>query len=155
MSNEILPLKAQMFIEQFTSEMNKITGVSVTVVVNYNEHVPSEPGSDQLKRLINLIEQIIDDEHTGTRIRGNCRKGDFVMLRHLYCKVARDMHFTYKSIGKEAGIDHSAAMHGCSNADYSIKKNKQYKTAYLSIMKLLKLNPIYKNEDIIQSHIAA
>ncbi len=153
MERHVLPDEAVTLIETFTRDISRIEGVNVKIIININERYLGLEKSDDLEKIIDILEAMYDDELTGIRIKSDCRKREYSTLRLIYYKIAREHRFTYKSIGKMANRDHTTAMAGESSANDLIDTDQKFKALYLRAKQLVNHN--LKNERAFQPYIAA
>jgi chromosomal replication initiation ATPase DnaA len=153
MERHVLPDQAVTLIETFTRDISRIEGVTVKIIININERFVGLEKSDDLERIVDILEAMYDDELTGIRIKSDCRKREYNTLRLIYYKIAREHHFTYRSIGIVANRDHTTAIAGENSAKDMIDTDPKFKALYLRAKQLV--NDNLKHERAFQPHIAA
>ena len=49
------------------------------------------------------------------------RHGDIIIYRHIFCKLARDMKYSWPKIGKFLNLSHASIIHGANSIKQYIK----------------------------------
>jgi hypothetical protein len=90
---------------------------------------------NHLKLLADIVSDVLELD-----IRKKTRKQEYVEARYIYYKIARDTYFNYslEKIGKEVRRDHATVIHGLSNVDMWIEKDRIFREKYELVLKYFK-----------------
>lgn len=133
-------------IDRFRREFYEKTGLRAMVHVN---NFPKDSMGGMSTGTVISLQQVetifigsLPPEIQDTFVlRTRSRKRDLVDLRSMFCSIAYRMNFTYASIGKYIGKDHTSIIHLNRKADALLDTDPRYANMYNNIAE--KMTQVY------------
>lgn len=127
--------KARNLIEEFKKIYAKEIGYSIIILSRYdNQDILNSLSIHELRQ--------IADRHVpyGKTILSKTRKKEVILYKHIFCKIAREMGFTFKYIGDFLNVDHSTIIHSVNKInDLLDVESKEHVRAYALYMEDVKI----------------
>lgn len=104
--------EAEKMIEDFSSEFYKKFGFWPVIRFNIKSFFIPKLTLDQLRILINdSFKESFPDVYTTEGMMLQTRKQLPILYRHIFFKIAREIGYTLKDIGRYAGFNHATVLH--------------------------------------------
>lgn len=138
--------KAEKSIENFKKQFKKEFSMKLNIEYTFNEDVESvELPILELSQLLKIINDYLEYNTNFYDIKQKTRHGDIIIYRHIFCKLARDMKYSWPKIGKFLNLSHASIIHGANSIKQYIKiGDKNVVNAYVSIITYIKLLENYE-----------
>lgn len=126
--------KARELVENFKRTYQKEIGLPIIVFACYNEEMTMEILSlNDLKEIADELVQIKKS------ILDKTRKKEVMIYKHIFCKVAKEMGYTFSYIGNYLKIDHSTVIHSVNKInDLLDVESKEHVIAYSTFIEKVK-----------------
>lgn len=94
--------------------------------------------------------KIVVEGELDINIFGDSRKRKLVDARIIYAKIAREYNYSFKSIGRNIGKDHSTIIHYMKNFDWLFSSDTEFRETYIYLKeKFMELQPkLIENQEI-------
>ena len=83
---------------------------------------------EQLEKIVSKIKDV-----TGIDIRDKSRKQEIVFAKKIYCHIARQKGYIFKTIGDHVGINHATVIWHCNDAENLFSQDKMFYNNYLRV----------------------
>jgi len=138
--------EAEKLIDNFKKNFKKKFSMNLNIEYTFNDEIESVKlpllELEQLQKIINNYLKYNTNFHD---IKQKTRHGDVIIYRHIFCKLARDMKYTWTKIGKFLNLNHASVLHGANSITKYIKiGDTNVITAYVSIITYIKLLENYE-----------
>ena len=117
--------EAAAMIESFQDKFNRLYGVIPYVSYSFDTPLYDKLSIDELYTIVNktFIENTKNTHPMSIRQRS--RNSDIVVYKHIFCKIATDMHFTTVFVGKYIGLHHSSIIYIRNTVNNRLETNDQ------------------------------
>lgn len=127
--------KVQEEINEFKLSLERKYGVHISINIHSSKH-PKIPYIS-LEDLINEVNEVLFEFHPekvivckifkqrdiSEGINSRLRVYEVAVFRHIYCYIARNIGYSYSSIGRSIGKDHATILNACKSIERSFKTN--------------------------------
>lgn len=101
-------IKIQRRINRFKKSFSKDTGMKLLIIPFYSKNKD--------ERVISSIHNIIIETLDADPATKN-RKGSTIIARQIFCKIAKDLGYTYMYLARYLNKDHSTLIHAYNKAE--------------------------------------
>ena len=103
--------EASALVTAFQERFKRLYGITPYVSYSFDMPLYDKLSIDELYNIVNkmFIENTKNTHPMG--IRQRVRDSDIIIYKHIFCKIACDMHFTTTFIGKYIGLNHASIIY--------------------------------------------
>lgn len=143
-------LKINQLVDEFKVKFNEKIGYKPNVYITKTEEIKLI----SLSKLEEIVNSFISDDiikkYKIRSIADHIRKREVSDLRHIFCKIAKNMNYSLTSIGNHLNNrDHTTIINSCKKFQNLIKTDESFKEKYNSIMFII--NKSLNGNELLQS----